>query len=100
MSENATDITNDNIQDNNGNDSLLTGGSLYESSTDKYKDNLSSAITFFVCGGIGIILMILNDIGIIKIVTKDAPSFLFINIVLGLLFIGFIAIGVWSLKYS
>ena len=64
------------------------------------KDNLSSAITFFVCGGIGIILMILNDIGIIKIVTKDAPSFLFINIVLGLLFIGFIAIGVWSLKYS
>ena len=28
MSENATDITNDNIQDNNGNDSLLTGGSL------------------------------------------------------------------------
>ena len=100
MSENATDITNDNIQDNNGNDSLLTGGSLYESSTDKYKDNLSSAITFFVCGGIGIILMILNDIGIIKIVTRDAPSFLFINIVLGLLFIGFIAIGVWSLKYS
>ena len=90
MSENATDITNDNIQDNNGNDSLLTGGSLYESSTDKYKDNLSSAITFFVCGGIGII----------KIVTKDAPSFLFINIVLGLLFVGFIAIGVWSLKYS
>ena len=57
MSENATDITNDNIQDNNGNDSLLTGGNLYESSTDKYKDNLSSAITFFVCGGIGIILM-------------------------------------------
>ena len=73
MSENTTDITNDNIQDNNENNSLLTGGNLYESSTDKYKDNLSSAITFFVCGGIGIILMILNDIGIIKIVTKDAP---------------------------
>ena len=78
MSENATDITNDNIQDNNGNDSLLTGGSLYESSTDKYKDNLSSAITFFVCGGIGIILMILNDIGIIKrnLFTKYFLSFL------------------------
>lgn len=94
MSENATDITNDNIQDNNGNNSLLTGGNLYESNTDKYKDNLSSAITFFICGGIGIILMILNDAGIIKIVTKDSPSFIFINIVLGLLFIGFIAIGV------
>ena len=36
MSENATDITNDNIQDNNGNDSLLTGGSLYESSRITY----------------------------------------------------------------
>ena len=37
MSENATDITNDNIQDNNRNDSL-TGGSLYESERlDKYK---------------------------------------------------------------
>ena len=44
MSENTTDITNDNIQDNNENNSLLTGGNLYESSTDKYKDNLSSAI--------------------------------------------------------
>ena len=100
MSENTPDITDDNIQDNNQDNSLLTGGNLYESSTDKYKDNLSSAITFFICGGIGIILMILNDIGIIKIVTKDAPSFVFINIVLGLLFLGFIAIGVWSLKYS
>ena len=76
------------------------GGNLYENNTDKYKDNLSSAITFFICGGIGIILMILNDVGIIKFITKDSSSFIFINIVLGVLFIGFIAIGIWSLKYS
>lgn len=100
MSENTPDITDENIQDIDQDNSLLTGGNLYESSTDKYKDNLSSAITFFVCGGIGIILMILNDVGIIKIIERSAPSFLFINIVLGLLFLGFIAIGVWSLKYS
>ena len=100
MSENTPDITDDNIQDNAQDNSLLTGGNLYESSTDKYKDNLSSAITFFICGGIGIILMILNDVGVIKIIERGSSSFLFINIVLGLLFLGFIAIGVWSLKYS
>lgn len=44
--------------------------------------------------------MILNDVGIIKFITKDSSSFIFINIVLGVLFIGFIAIGIWSLKYS
>ena len=60
----------------------------------------TTAITFFLCGGIGIILMILNDVGIIKFITKDSSSFIFINIVLGVLFIGFIAIGIWSLKYS
>ncbi len=51
---------------------------------------MSSAITFFVCGAAGIIILILNDIGILKLVT----------VVLGLLFVGFIAIGFWSLKYS
>lgn len=96
MPENTDNIIDEAPEEN----SLLTGGNLYESNTDKYKDNLSSAITFFICGGIGILLMLLNDVGIIKIISKSAPSFIFINIVLGLLFLGFIAIGVWSLKYS
>ena len=96
MPENTDNIVEETPEDN----SLLTGGNLYENNTDKYKDNLSSAITFFICGGIGIILMILNDVGIIKFITKDWSSFIFINIVLGVLFIGFIAIGIWSLKYS
>ncbi len=96
MPENTDNIVEETPEDN----SLLTGGNLYENNTDKYKDNLSSAITFFICGGIGIILMILNDVGIIKFITKDSSSFIFINIVLGVLFIGFIAIGIWSLKYS
>ena len=96
MPENTDNIVEEAPEDN----SLLTGGNLYENNTDKYKDNLSSAITFFICGGVGIILMILNDVGIIKFITKDSSSFIFINIVLGVLFIGFIAIGIWSLKYS
>lgn len=83
-----------------GNELLMHSANLYESSEDKYKDNLSSAITFFVCGAAGIIILILNDIGILKFVVKGSSNFILINIVLGLLFVGFIAIGFWSLKYS
>ena len=83
-----------------GNELLKHSANLYESSEDKYKDNLSSAITFFVCGAAGIIILILNDLGIIKFVVKGSSNFILINIVLGLLFVGFIAIGFWSLKYS
>ena len=83
-----------------GNELLMHSANLYESTEDKYKDNLSSAITFFVCGAAGIIILILNDIGILKLVVKGSSNFILINIVLGLLFIGFIAIGFWSLKTS
>ena len=76
-----------------GNELLMHSANLYESTEDKYKDNLSSAITFFVCGAAGIIILILNDIGILKLVVKGSSNFILINIVLGLLFIGFIAIG-------
>ncbi len=83
-----------------GNELLMHSANLYESSEDKYKDNLSSAITFFVCGAAGIVILILNDLGILKFVVKGNSNFILINIVLGLLFAGFIAIGFWSLKYS
>ena len=83
-----------------GNELLMHSANMYENSEDKYKDNLSSAITFFVCGAAGIIRLILNDLGILKFVVKGSSNFILINIVLGLLFVGFIAIGFWSLKYS
>ena len=80
-----------------GNELLMHSANLYESTEDKYKDNLSSAITFLVCGAAGIIILILND----RLLHQQGSSnFILINIVLGLLFIGFIAIGFWSLKYS
>lgn len=82
------------------NELLMHSSNMYENSEDKYKDNLSSAITFFVCGAAGIIILILNDLGILKFVVKGSSNFILINIVLGLLFVGFIAIGFWSLKYS
>lgn len=83
-----------------GNELLMHSANMYENSEDKYKDNLSSAITFFVCGAAGIIILILNDLGILKFIVKGSSNFILINIVLGLLFVGFIAIGFWSLKYS
>lgn len=83
-----------------GNELLMHSANMYENSEDKYKDNLSSAITFFVCGAAGIIILILNDLGILKFAVKGSSNFILINIVLGLLFVGFIAIGFWSLKYS
>ena len=83
-----------------GNELLMHSANMYENSEDKYKDNLSSAITFFVCGAAGIIILILNDLGILKFVVKGSSNFILINIVLGLLFVGFVAIGFWSLKYS
>ena len=73
---------------------------LYENSTDKYKDNLSSAITFFICGGAGIIVLLLNAFGVINLLSRESSSFILMNIVLGALFVGFIVIGFSSLKYS
>lgn len=73
---------------------------LYESSTEKYKDNLSSAITFFICGAAGLIILLLNAIGILNFIDKDSSTFILMNILLAALFIGFIAIGFLSLKYS
>ena len=68
--------------------------------SDKYKDNLSSAITFFICGAAGLLIVLLNDLGVIKLVSKGSSSFIFSNIVLILVFVIFILIGVFSLKYS
>ena len=72
------------IEEEEGIELLQHSGNLYESTDDKYKDNLSSAITFFVCGAAGIIILILNDIGILKFVTKGSSNFILVNVVLGL----------------
>lgn len=77
-----------------------TTANLYDSSTDKYKDNLSSAITFCICGTIGIIVLILNNVGIFSFINTKGSSGILMNVVLGALFIGFIIIGILSFKYS
>lgn len=74
--------------------------SLYESSQEKYKDNLSSAITFFVCGIAGIVILALNFFGVINLIARGSNNFIFVNVVLLAVFLIFVGIGVWSLKYS
>ncbi|MDO5403706.1 MAG: hypothetical protein Q4F11_09745 [Eubacteriales bacterium] len=73
---------------------------LYESSTEKYKDNLSSAVTFFICGAAGLIVLVLNATGILNFISRESSSFILMNIILAALFVGFIIIGFLSLKYS
>lgn len=80
--------------------SQQSAGSIYNSSAEKYSDNLSSAITFFVCGGIGLVILLLNDFNIIHLFNTSGASFILTNVVLGGLFIVFLLIGYKSLKYS
>jgi hypothetical protein len=75
-------------------------GSLYESSAEKYNDNLSSAITFMVCGVAGLVVLLLNDFGVLHIFNSALPFLILTNVVLGGLFIAFIVIGIRSLNYS
>ncbi|MBO5460116.1 MAG: hypothetical protein J5981_07740, partial [Lachnospira sp.] len=70
---------------------------LYESSADKYSDNLSSAITFLICGIVGLAILVLNDLNIIKLFSTSGASFILTNAVLGCLFIIFLIIGIKSL---
>lgn len=74
--------------------------SIYANSTDRYKDNLSSAYTFLIFGVIGIVVIVLYDLGMIPIFSMALPSKILFNVVMGVLFVGFIAAGAFSLRYS
>lgn len=78
----------------------FTTGNNYENSSDKYKDNLSSAITFLVCGLAGLVVLLLNDLGVLHFIARGSSSFILMNIVLGGVFIAFIIIGALSFKIA
>ena len=98
--DNEGNEDNKDNKDNISQDNATVTVNLYENSEEKYKDNISSAITFFICGFAGLVVLVLNFLGIIKLVSKNSPTFIIINTVLGLLFVLFIGIGIWTLKYS
>ena len=76
----------------------LTTGNNYQNSFAKYQDNLSSSITFFVCGVAGLIVMILNVVGVLHFFSIKTPSGILICIVLSALFIAFLVIGYITYK--
>lgn len=76
----------------------LTTGNNYQNSSAKYQDNMSSSITFFVCGVAGLILMILNVVGVLHFFSIKTPSGILICIVLSALFIAFLVIGYITYK--
>ena len=94
---NKKNITTD-TTDNENIIEQLTTGSNYENSNEKYKDNLSSAITFLVCGIGGLIVVLLNDIGILKFFTYKGASGILTNVVLIGMFVAFIIIAAISFK--
>lgn len=76
----------------------FTDGNSFKKASEKYSDNMSTAITFFVCGIAGIIVLILNQLRVIKLFETSGPSFIFKIIIFGGLFTAFIIIGIYSLK--
>lgn len=100
--EESEDGANNSNTDSDADDGSGTGfqPAIYANSTDRYKDNLSSAYTFFVFGTIGIIVLVLYDLGFIPVFSMALPSKILFNVVMGILFVGFIAAGAFSLKYS
>ncbi len=60
---------------------------------EKSKDNLSSAITFAVCGVAGIVILLLNDFGILHLFNTQGSAGVFVNIVLGAMFLIFFGIA-------
>ena len=66
---------------------------VFESATEKYKDNLSSGQTFTIFGCLGLVFLGLNMAGILHIFHEP-----FQYIIAGLMFIAFIGFGLLSFK--
>lgn len=74
----------------------LTSGINYEKSKDKYQENMSTAVTFFLFGVAGIVVVILNVIGVLKFFSLKNASGILMCVVLSLMFIIFAVIGIAS----
>ena len=104
MSNEKTKETYSEAMENYENDidvlSDLTTGINYEKSKDKYQENLSTAITFLLFGIAGLVVVILNIVGVLKFFTLKNASGILMAVVLSLMFIIFIVIGILSFRAS
>ena len=81
-------------------DIIVPTTNTYVKTSERYKDNLSSAYTFLICGCFGLLILVLEDFGLIKLWGMLGDSKILLNVVVGGLFTGFIIIGIKSLRYS
>ncbi len=80
--------------------SEFTSGLNFEHSMEKYKDNMSTAITFLLCGIGGIVVLVLNWFGIIKLIAGKDLEAIVIYVALLILFVIFLGIGIYSIKVA
>lgn len=76
----------------------FTSGNNYENSKEIYSNNMSSAITFFICGIGGFVVLALNWFGVLNLIKGKNASSLFTYAVMALVFIIFLVIAVTTLK--
>lgn len=76
----------------------FTSGNNFENSKEKYSNNMSSAITFFICGIGGFVVLALNWFGVLNLIKGKNASSIFTYVVMGLVFLIFLAIAVTTLR--
>jgi hypothetical protein len=76
----------------------LTTGLNYEQAKEKYQENLSTAITFLVFGVAGIVVLVLNGVGVLKFFSIKNASGILMTVALGAMFIIFTVIGILSFR--
>lgn len=78
--------------------SEFTSGINYENSLEKYKDNMSTAITFLICSIAGYAILVLNWFDIITLIQGKSASSIVTYVTLFILFTVFMGIAIYSLK--
>lgn len=76
----------------------FTSGNNYENSKEKYSNNMSSAITFFICSICGFIVLGLNWFGVLNFIKDKSASSIFTYVVMGLVFLIFLVIAITTLR--
>jgi len=76
----------------------FTSGNNYENSQEKYSNNMSSAITFFICSICGFIVLGLNWFGVLNFIKGKSASSIFTYVVMCLVFLVFLVIAITTLR--
>lgn len=78
--------------------SEFTSGNNYENSKEIYSNNMSSAITFFICSICGFVILGLNWFGVLNFIKGKSASSIFTYVVMALVFLIFLAIAIATLR--